>query len=95
MLQLQWKADLTAAVKLIEEAIKIDDRCEFAYETLGTIQVQRGHLSEAIRLFECAINLAKTEMELVHLYSLKDAAIAQVNVTKNMGLDIHTLGQFA
>ncbi|XP_053694473.1 mitochondrial import receptor subunit TOM70 [Sabethes cyaneus] len=95
LLQLQWKADLTAAVKLIEEAIKIDDRCEFAYETLGTIQVQRGHLSEAIRLFECAINLAKTEMELVHLYSLKDAAIAQVNVTKNMGLDIHTLGQFA
>ncbi|XP_055539127.1 mitochondrial import receptor subunit TOM70 [Wyeomyia smithii] len=94
LLQLQWKADLTAAVKLIEEAIKIDDKCEFAYETLGTIQVQRGHLTEAIRLFECAINLAKTEMELVHLYSLKDAAIAQVNVTKNMGLDIHTLGQF-
>lgn len=88
LLQLQWKADIVAAVELIEKAIQVDDKCEFAYETLGTIQVQRGELQEAIKLFDSAIKLAKTEMELIHLYSLKDAAIAQVNVTKNMGLDI-------
>lgn len=91
LLQLQWKADITAAVSLIEKAIQVDEKCEFAYETLGTIQVQRGKLQEAIELFDSAIKLAKTEMELVHLYSLKDAAIAQVNVTKNMGLDIRNL----
>lgn len=93
LLQLQWKADVGAAVQLIEKAIEIDDKCEFAYETLGTIQVQRGQLQEAIKLFESAIKLAKTEMELVHLYSLKDAAIAQVNVTKSMGLDIRNIAE--
>lgn len=93
LLLLQWKGDVDAAVQLIEKAIKIDDKCEFAYETLGTIQVQRGKLQEAIKLFESAIQLAKTEMELVHLYSLKDAAIAQVNVTKSMGLDIRSIAE--
>lgn len=93
LLQLQWKADIVAAVELIEKAIQIDDKCEFAYETLGTIQVQRGQLQEAIKLFDSAIKLAKTEMELVHLYSLKDAAIAQVNVTNNMGLDIRSVAE--
>ncbi|XP_062549240.1 mitochondrial import receptor subunit TOM70 [Armigeres subalbatus] len=91
LLLLQWKAEITSAVELIEKAIEVDDKCEFAYETLGAIQVQRGHLQEAIKLFDSAIKLAKTEMELVHLYSLKDAALAQVNVTKHMGLDIRTI----
>lgn len=95
LLVLQWKADITIAVELIENAIEVDDKCEFAYETLGTIQVQRGHLHEAIKLFDSAIKLAKTEMELVHLYSLKDAAIAQLNVIKNMGLDIRNIVEMA
>lgn len=40
-LYLQWKADINKAIELIEEAIKIDERCEYGYETLGTIEVQR------------------------------------------------------
>lgn len=93
LLQLQWNADVPAAVRLIEKAIQIDDKCGYAYETLGAIQVQRGELQEAIKLFDSAIKLAKTEMELVHLFSLKDAAIAQINVTRNMGLDIHSIAE--
>lgn len=41
LLQLQWKNDVEKALKLIEEAISLDAKCEFAYETLGTIEVQR------------------------------------------------------
>lgn len=41
LLQLQWKNDVEKALKLIEEAISLDSKCEFAYETLGTIEVQR------------------------------------------------------
>lgn len=40
-LYLQWKSDIEKAIELIDEAIKIDDRCEYGYETLGTIEVQR------------------------------------------------------
>lgn len=91
LLHLQWKANIATAIELIENAIQIDDKCEFAYETLGTIKVQQGKLPEAIELFESAIKLAKTEMELIHLYSLKDAALAQLNVTKRMNMNIESL----
>lgn len=41
LLLLQWKGDTERAVELMKEGIKIDDRCEFAFETLGTVEVQR------------------------------------------------------
>lgn len=41
LLQLQWTNNVDKALKLIEEAITIDGKCEFAFETLGTIEVQR------------------------------------------------------
>lgn len=41
LLLLQWKGDIENAINLIRSAIQIDDKCEFAYETLGTVEVQR------------------------------------------------------
>lgn len=76
---MQGKID--AALEYFEKAISIDDRCEFAYETLGTVEVQRGNLEHAIELFEKALTFAKSELEMVHLFSLKNAAVAQFNVS--------------
>lgn len=50
-----------------------------------------GNLERAIELFEKALKLAKSEMELTHIFSLKDAAHAQLNVTKKMGLSLASL----
>ncbi|CAO1336983.1 unnamed protein product [Diamesa serratosioi] len=91
LLQLQWQGDIDASLKLLNKAIEIDDKCVLALETLGTVEVQRGNLNEAIRLFEKALLLAKSEMELTHIYSLKDAAQAQMNVTKRLGLDMESI----
>ena len=33
---------------LYYRALDVDDKCEFAYETLGTIEVQRGNLGTLI-----------------------------------------------
>lgn len=41
LLLLQWKGEIEQAVDMMKEAIKIDDKSEFAYETLGTVEVQR------------------------------------------------------
>jgi len=41
LLRLQWKQDIDEAARLITKAMQVDDKCEFAYETLGTIEVQR------------------------------------------------------
>lgn len=37
----------------------------------------RGNLRRAVELFDKAIPLSKTELELSHIYSLRDAAKAQ------------------
>lgn len=50
-----------------------------------------GNLERAIELFEKALKLAKSEMELTHIFSLKDAAQAQLNVTKKMGISLQSL----
>ncbi|XP_078088990.1 mitochondrial import receptor subunit TOM70 [Mustelus asterias] len=91
LLQLQWKQDLDKGLELISKAIEIDNKCDFAYETMGTIEVQRGNLAKAIDMFSKAINLAKSEMEMAHLYSLCDAAYAQTEVAKKYGLKPPTL----
>lgn len=41
LLRLQWKQDIDEAARLIEKAMEVDSKCEFAYETLGTIEIQR------------------------------------------------------
>lgn len=41
LLLLQWKGEIENAVELMKQGIKIDDKSEFAYETLGTVEVQR------------------------------------------------------
>lgn len=47
----------------------------------------RGNLKRSLELFEKAIALAKTELEMTHLFSLKDAAAAQFKVSERWGLD--------
>nr|XP_057930021.1 mitochondrial import receptor subunit TOM70 [Doryrhamphus excisus] len=91
LLQLQWKQDLDLGLDLISKAIEIDNKCDFAYETMGTIEVQRGNLDKAIEMFNKSINLAKSEMEMAHLYSLCDAAYAQTEVARKYGLKPPTL----
>jgi len=86
MLTLQWRQDMNKAYELIKKAVEVDNLCEFAYETLGTLEIQRGNLREAINLFTKAIKLCKSEPELVHYYSLKAAAEAQEQITIRFGI---------
>lgn len=95
IMQLQWNGDVELAMKYITHAIELDEKCEFALETLGTIEVQRGNLETAMELFQKAIHLAKSEAELQHLYALKNAAAAQINVAKKLGLDLSSLSALA
>lgn len=41
LLMVQWKQDFKKAVDLVESAIELDKKCDFAYETLATLEVQR------------------------------------------------------
>ena len=36
-----WKNDFQEPIEMLNEAIRRDNTCEFAYETLATIEIQR------------------------------------------------------
>lgn len=91
LLYLQWEGDIEKALEYLKKAIEIDEKCVLAYETLGTVEVQRGNLVNGIALFDSAIQLAKSKMELTHIFSLRDAAKAQLNVTERFGLDMQNV----
>jgi import receptor subunit TOM70 len=92
LVALQCRGDVNTAVSLISEALALDEKCEFAYETLGTIEVQRGNLARAIELFDKAIPLANTELEMGHLFGLRDAAMAQITVSTKLGITLPAMG---
>lgn len=52
----------------------------------------RGKLNKAVNLFKNAIALAKTEVEMVHLCSLLEAAMAQNRVAEKFGIHVPTMG---
>ncbi|XP_062577593.1 mitochondrial import receptor subunit TOM70-like [Saccostrea cucullata] len=93
LLQLQWKQNIQEATSIINKAIELDPKCEYAYEVLGTLEVQKGpgSMEKAIELFQKAISLSKTESEMAHLFSLSDAAKAQLNVAKKLGINLPSL----
>lgn len=86
LLMLQSRQDVEKAAELVNEALVIDEKCDFAYETLATLEVQRGNLDRAIELFNKAIDLVRTEAELAQTFSLREAAKAQKYVTETLGL---------
>ncbi|XP_053960136.1 mitochondrial import receptor subunit TOM70 [Anastrepha ludens] len=95
ILLLQWKGDVDKAVELMLQAMEVDNKCLLAYETLGTIEVQRANLNRAVELFEKAIKFSKSRSEMSHLYALRNAAVAQVNVTRKLGIDMSTISALA
>jgi len=36
-----WKNDFELSIDMLNDALKVDDTCEFAFETLATIEIQR------------------------------------------------------
>lgn len=83
---LSWKSSISEAFTFLQQAIKVDPKCDYAYETLGTLYIQTGKLEEAVECLEKAVPLSKSEKELLHIFSLRDSARAQLAVVKRLGL---------
>uniref|UniRef100_A0A8C2WC96 Translocase of outer mitochondrial membrane 70 homolog A (S. cerevisiae) n=1 Tax=Cyclopterus lumpus TaxID=8103 RepID=A0A8C2WC96_CYCLU len=74
------------------KADEMYDKCiELEPDNATTYVHKGGNLDRAIDMFHKAINLAKSEMEMAHLYSLCDAAYAQTEVARKYGLKPPTL----
>ncbi|CAL1546738.1 unnamed protein product [Lymnaea stagnalis] len=90
LMMLQWEGKVEKTIELLEEALKIDPTCQYAYEIRGTIEVQRGNLTEAVNAFKKAIDLSNSEGEMAHLFSLMEAAEVQVKVAKDLNIQLPT-----
>ena len=88
ILKMQMMESADMSVKELEQAVKIDDQCQFAWEILGTLNVQKGSLTEGIRCFDKALRAANTEVDVAHLFSLRDAAEAQIRAAEILGISL-------
>jgi len=86
MLLIHWKKDIPGAVACINQALQADPKCDMALEHLATINVQSGKLERGVELLDRVIPLSKTQSEMAHYFSLRDAAAAQITVIERLGI---------
>merc|ERR1740128_44599 len=84
LLKLQRDGDVKHTLDQINLAVQIDDKNEFAYETLAQLELQRENYEEAVANFNKAIPLVNTELEMAHLFGLRDSAQAKINAKKRL-----------
>jgi len=95
LLKLQRDGDVESTVKEINKAISIDEKNEFAHETLGQLEIQRENYEAAADHFSKAIPLVNTELEMAHLFGLMHSAQAKVAAKKKLSeipTGMHDLG---
>ncbi|KAI1973463.1 TOM (translocase of outer membrane) complex component [Ophidiomyces ophidiicola] len=76
----QWKHDFQEAENLCQKALIIDPECDIAVATLAQLLLQQGKVSQALKYFERAAELARTEAEVINAISYAEATRAQLDV---------------
>ncbi|KAF1849064.1 mitochondrial precursor protein [Cucurbitaria berberidis CBS 394.84] len=76
----QWKNDFSEAEKLCEKALIIDPECDIAVATMAQLLLQQGKVTEALKYFERAAELSRTEGEIVNALSYAEATRTQLEV---------------
>ncbi|CAO3609588.1 unnamed protein product [Cunninghamella echinulata] len=83
MLTFQEKKDVDEAVRLCKQALEADPACDAAVASLGEILLQQGNAQEALKYYEMAIELARSEPELEHTISYVEATKTQIRFAKD------------
>jgi len=84
LLNLQMTGDINSCLSQIDLALKLDAKNEFGYETLGQLELQRENYEKAANHFDKAIPLVNTELEMAHLFGMRDSARAKVTAKKKL-----------
>ncbi|KAI9671930.1 MAG: Mitochondrial import receptor subunit TOM70 [Caeruleum heppii] len=76
----QWKQDFQEAEKLCQKSLIIDPECDIAVATMAQLLLQQGKVTEALKYFERAAELSRTEGEIVNALSYAEATRTQLEV---------------
>ncbi|KAJ2971508.1 hypothetical protein NUW58_g9399 [Xylaria curta] len=79
----QQKSEFTEAEQLCEKALIIDPECDIAVATMAQLLLQQGKITEALKYFERAAELARTPGEIVNALSYAEATRTQIQVQEN------------
>ncbi|RMZ91947.1 hypothetical protein DV736_g837, partial [Chaetothyriales sp. CBS 134916] len=78
----QWKQDFQAAEDLCNKALIIDPECDIAVATMAQLLLQQGKVIDALKYFERAAELSRTEGEIVNALSYAEATRTQLEVSE-------------
>ncbi|KAG6104144.1 TOM (translocase of outer membrane) complex component [Claviceps sp. LM454 group G7] len=78
----QWKQDFKEAEQLCQKALIVDPECDIAVATMAQLLLQQNKVTEALKYFERAAELARTEAEIVNALSYAEATRTQVQVAE-------------
>ncbi|MCJ1307657.1 TOM (translocase of outer membrane) complex component [Agyrium rufum] len=76
----QWKQDFQEAENLCQKALIIDPECDIAVATMAQLLLQQGKVTEALKYFERAAELSRTEGEMINALSYAEATRTQLEV---------------
>ncbi|KAK8098264.1 TOM (translocase of outer membrane) complex component [Apiospora kogelbergensis] len=76
----QQKSEFSEAEKLCEKALIIDPECDIAVATMAQLLLQQGKVTDALKYFERAAELARTPGEIVNALSYAEATRTQLQV---------------
>ncbi|KAJ5555361.1 hypothetical protein N7461_003831 [Penicillium sp. DV-2018c] len=91
----QWKHDFQEAEDLCQKALIIDPECDIAVGTMAQLLLQQGKVSQALKYFERAAELARTEAEIVNAISYAEATRTQLEVQEKypqLAARLNTMG---
>nr|KAJ3420836.1 TOM (translocase of outer membrane) complex component [Polyrhizophydium stewartii] len=82
ILYLQWKQDLPSAEAECRKALMVDPLCDIAYTQLAQLLCHQNRIEEALKVYDDAIQVTRTEAEVMNVISCREAARAQWHVLK-------------
>ncbi|CAI7608852.1 unnamed protein product [Penicillium pancosmium] len=91
----QWKHDFQEAEGLCQKALIIDPECDIAVGTMAQLLLQQGKVSQALKYFERAAELARTEAEIINAISYAEATRTQLEVQEKypqLAARLNTMG---
>ncbi|KAJ2805120.1 TOM (translocase of outer membrane) complex component [Coemansia guatemalensis] len=78
----QTSNDTEKALKLIQNALAVDTECELAVAALSQIYLQLGMFEESLTMLRRAVDLAKSEEEMVSAITFRETTAAQYRFMK-------------
>ncbi|KAJ2083283.1 TOM (translocase of outer membrane) complex component [Coemansia sp. RSA 988] len=82
ILLFQTSSDTETALKLIQNALAVDAECELAVAALSQIYLQLGIFEESLTMLRRAVDLAKSEEEMVSAITFRETTAAQYRFMK-------------